>query len=52
LLVQKTTSKGKNITSVKALNAGDRQEELARMLAGSNITDAARLAAKSLIKMK
>jgi DNA repair protein RecN (Recombination protein N) len=48
LLVQKTTSKGKNITSVKALNAKDRQEELARMLAGSNITDAARLAAASL----
>jgi DNA repair protein RecN (Recombination protein N) len=36
-------------TAVEALSAHDREEEIARMLAGAQITDAARAAARALI---
>ncbi|MDB5462535.1 MAG: recN [Phenylobacterium sp.] len=37
-------------TAVEVLSASDREEEIARMLAGAEITDAARAAARALIK--
>jgi DNA repair protein RecN (Recombination protein N) len=36
-------------TAVEVLNAADREEEIARMLAGARITDAARAAARALM---
>jgi len=37
------------LTSVRLLNAGERVEEIARMLAGAKVTDAAREAARALL---
>ena len=52
LLISKDAlDKGKRVaTRVNALAADHRREEIARMLAGAEITSAARLAAKSLIE--
>jgi DNA repair protein RecN (Recombination protein N) len=36
-------------TTVEPLDAGERREEIARMLAGEQVTDAARAAADSLL---
>jgi DNA repair protein RecN (Recombination protein N) len=47
--VSKTTAKGSTITRVEALDAEARREEIARMLAGSRITEAARAAAADLL---
>ncbi|MBV8061870.1 MAG: DNA repair protein RecN, partial [Alphaproteobacteria bacterium] len=47
--VSKTLTKGKTLTTVDTLDQNERQEEIARMLAGAQITDAARNAAASLI---
>lgn len=47
--VEKTTSDNITTTSVRELNGGERQEEIARMLAGETITDEARAAAKVLL---
>jgi DNA repair protein RecN (Recombination protein N) len=40
------------VTVVEALSAGERREEIARMLAGEFVTDAAREAATSLLAAK
>lgn len=48
--VSKKTVKGANITSLEELDAKSRKEELARMLAGSEISDEARAAAEALMK--
>ncbi len=48
--VEKTTTDNVAATSVKELNGHERQEEIARMLAGETITDEARAAAKVLLK--
>ena len=37
-------------TAVEPLSAADREEELARMLAGAEVTDAARAAARALME--
>lgn len=47
--VRKTEIGGETRTSVDILTAQARQEEIARMLAGAEITDAARAAARELI---
>ena len=47
--VAKTQGRQATITSVEELDAGTRQEEIARMLSGSTITAEARAAAASLI---
>jgi DNA repair protein RecN (Recombination protein N) len=47
--VAKTTSNGKTVTCVDVLDQAERREEIARMLAGSTITEAARQAADSLL---
>jgi DNA repair protein RecN (Recombination protein N) len=47
--VTKATAKGSTVTRVEALDAAARREEIARMLAGSRITDAARAAAAELL---
>ncbi len=47
--VAKTLRGGKTTTSIATLDALTREEEIARMLAGAQITDAARAAARALI---
>ena len=49
LLVAKTASRGRAATIVDALNAAARREEIARMLAGETVTEAARAAADDLL---
>ena len=49
LRVAKRTDKDRAITQVEVLNASERREEIARMLAGEFVTDAAREAATSLL---
>ena len=50
LLIQKTSKGTKTLTNVEPLTQDNRAEEIARMLAGEEITDAARAAAKQLMK--
>jgi DNA repair protein RecN (Recombination protein N) len=52
LRVAKRVVGKQTITEVVALNAQDRREEIARMLAGAHVTDAARQAADSLLEGK
>ncbi len=47
--VEKRQTKTSTTSTVVALNAGDRVDEIARMLSGDSITDAAREAAKALL---
>jgi len=50
-IVKNDVGKGERVaTQVLALDASARREEIARMLAGAEITGAARAAAKSLIE--
>lgn len=49
LMIAKRVSKGQTVTSVVPLDATARQDELARMLSGAEITDEARGAAKRLL---
>ena len=49
LRVAKLVAKGRAATTVAPLEGGERQEEIARMLAGETVTDAARAAAASLL---
>jgi DNA repair protein RecN (Recombination protein N) len=48
--VEKVVRRGRATVAVTRLSDGDRREEIARMLAGARITDAARAAADSLIR--
>jgi DNA repair protein RecN (Recombination protein N) len=50
LRVLKANGRGRAETRVDALDAGDRREEIARMLAGERITEAARAAADALLE--
>jgi DNA repair protein RecN (Recombination protein N) len=50
LRVEKAAARGRATVNVSTLSPSDRREEIARMLAGAEITDAARAAADSLIK--
>jgi DNA repair protein RecN (Recombination protein N) len=47
--VSKAAAKGTTVTRVEALDAAARREEIARMLAGERITEAARAAAADLL---
>ncbi len=49
LLVAKQTARGRAQTRVEALGGDNRREEIARMLAGETVTEAARNAADSLL---
>ena len=49
LFIRKQESDGKTFTNVKTLSQAERVEELARMLAGAEITPEARLAAEKLL---
>jgi DNA repair protein RecN (Recombination protein N) len=49
LRVFKHTARGRTTTDVTVLGPGARREEIARMLAGETITDAARAAADELL---
>ena len=48
--VAKAVAGGRSTTAVSALDPAAREEELARMLAGAQITDAARAAARALME--
>ncbi|MBM3628050.1 MAG: DNA repair protein RecN [Alphaproteobacteria bacterium] len=50
LRVAKRTERGRAITSVERLEGAERREELARMLSGATVTDAARAAADALLE--
>jgi DNA repair protein RecN (Recombination protein N) len=50
LRVAKAINAGNMVTDVARLSAPERREEVARMLAGSNVTDAARAAADQLLE--
>ncbi len=50
LLVSKKQNSGKTTTMIEALSGKNREEELARMLAGEKITKEARSAAKKLLE--
>lgn len=50
LRVQKISRAGKTLTQISRLDAAERREEIARMLAGNVITDAARDAADRLLE--
>ena len=50
MLISKSSAAGKTLTDVNALAPSEREEEIARMLAGESITDAARAAARQLMK--
>lgn len=50
LFVEKLVRKGETHTNVRPLNVSERKEELARMLAGSEVTDEARGAARRLME--
>ena len=47
--VEKRVAKGATLSTVTALDAGERVEEIARMLAGDTVTEAARAAARELL---
>jgi DNA repair protein RecN (Recombination protein N) len=49
LRVSKQIGRGRTVTRVEPLNATARREEIARMLAGETITEAARAAADDLL---
>lgn len=49
ILISKTSKAGSTLTHVVTLVANDREEEIARMLAGEHITDEARAAARKLM---
>ena len=49
LRVSKQAARGRAATLVDQLDAGDRREEIARMLAGETVTEAARAAADDLL---
>jgi DNA repair protein RecN (Recombination protein N) len=48
--VRKRVERGRTVTEVKALNADERVEEVARMLGGETITEAARRHAREMVK--
>ena len=47
--VEKRVAKGATLSTVTPLDAGERVEEIARMLAGDTVTEAARAAARALL---
>lgn len=47
--VEKRVAKGATLSRVQALDPGERVEEIARMLAGDTVTEAARAAARALL---
>ena len=49
LLIHKTTKNAQTITRVDVLNADEREEEIARMLAGQSVSEEARAAARQLM---
>jgi DNA repair protein RecN (Recombination protein N) len=48
--VEKRVRDGQTLSTVTALDPGERVEEIARMLAGDTVTDAARAAARALLQ--
>ncbi|MCF6274163.1 MAG: DNA repair protein RecN [Robiginitomaculum sp.] len=50
ILISKSSKAGQTLTHVVTLAADDREEEIARMLAGEHVTDEARAAARKLMQ--
>ena len=50
LLIEKRESDGRTRTTIRQLEAGERTEELARMLSGAKLTDASRKHAEQMLK--
>ena len=50
LVVRKQVERGRTTTSVGALDASERVEEVARMLGGETVTDAARRHAREMVR--
>jgi DNA repair protein RecN (Recombination protein N) len=50
LLITKQVEKGQTFTNIRVLSELERQDEVARMLSGSTVTDAARDAARQLMR--
>jgi DNA repair protein RecN (Recombination protein N) len=50
LRVAKRIAQGRAVTAVERLDGAERREEIARMLSGATITDAARAAADALLQ--
>jgi DNA repair protein RecN (Recombination protein N) len=48
--VHKRVEKGRTLTEVKVLDTGERVDEIARMLGGETVTDAARVHAREMVK--
>ncbi len=48
--VVKVTSRGRTATSVRTLTGKDREEEIARLLAGARVTETTRRQARELLK--
>ena len=51
LFISKASAKGQTQTGIAVLTDADRKEELARMLAGAEVTDEARGAAEKLLEV-
>jgi DNA repair protein RecN (Recombination protein N) len=49
--VEKRVTDGTTLSTVTPLDAGNRIDEIARMLAGDTVTDAARAAARELLQL-
>ena len=51
-VVEKTSNKNRTSITVRSLDAADRIEEIARMLAGQKVTEAARTNAREMLKLR
>jgi DNA repair protein RecN (Recombination protein N) len=51
-VVEKSSQKHRTAISVRSLEPADRVEEIARMLAGQKVTDAARTNAREMLKLR
>jgi DNA repair protein RecN (Recombination protein N) len=52
LIVEKSIGKNRTVVTVRNLDAAERVEEIARMLAGQKVTDAARTNAREMLKLR
>ncbi len=50
--VQKSSEGGRSVTSIRRLDESERQEEIASLISGEHVTEAARVNAKELIALR
>jgi DNA repair protein RecN (Recombination protein N) len=51
-LIEKREAGGRSRTSVRCLNDGERQEEIARMLSGARLTETSRKHAETMLSRR